>query len=116
MSKVTYGPMIEKMQGRMSKRDGSYMCFRFGVAVQSHYPLHKDPAKITDAQRANSNRFGELSALAKIEREDAVRGPLWRAAFEKQLQKPFKGLKQYRKYDSFVAAMLSKGVPLENFQ
>ena len=114
MSKVTYGPLIEKVQGRMSKRDGSYMCFRFGVAVLSHYPLHKDPAKITDAQRENSSRFGEFSALAKSEREDSVRGPLWRAAFERQLRKPIKGFKQYRKYDSFVAAMLSKGVTVEN--
>lgn len=81
MAKAELNIILEKMRGRFAGDSAFYTTNRYGRTVISNYPLHRDPTKTTDRQRANSSTFGQLSKQAKAEMSDPDRLTYWQTRY-----------------------------------
>ena len=107
MAKVNYISPVESVSGRIDKNSDTYLTTRWGQKIQSHYPLHKDPSKITDKQRAQQDSFKKADAEMKRQLADPVLAAQWRERFEYQKSHPSPNGKTYKIFRNFVLAQLA---------
>ena len=107
MAKVNYISPVESVSGRIDKNSDTYLTTRWGQKIQSHYPLHKDPSKITDKQRAQQDSFKQADAEMKRQLADPVLAAQWRERFEYQKSHPSPDRKPYKIFRNFVLAQLA---------
>ena len=90
MAKAELDILLDKLSGRLTGDSKFYTTHRHGRTIISNYPLHRDPRKTTEGQRANSNAFGEAVKQCKIEMNDPDRLAYWTeryAAYKKAANK-----------------------------
>ena len=90
MAKAELDILRDKLSGRLTGDSKFYTTHRHGRTIISNYPLHRDPRKTTEGQRANSNAFGEAVKQCKIEMNDPDRLAYWTeryAAYKKAANK-----------------------------
>ncbi len=121
MAEVEYNSLIDRVSGAMSKggaihrRKHYTMCGRTiegkkEVFFRKSRDWKRTPAR--EGEVLNQSRFGEASRLAKEEQNDPVRRAYWEERFVKQMRKKEPGnTKIYKKFDSFVRAMIMKEAP-----
>ena len=109
MAKAELEPPFNSVSGKLSKDSEMYFTQRFGETVVSNYPKHKDPAKITDRQKARYVVFQQAVAQATIELTDPQRKAYWLEQFNAQ-----KEPKKYKTLRGFVIAQLTNQISVEN--
>lgn len=82
MAKAELDILLNKLSGRLTGDSKFYTTHRHGKTVVSNYPLHLDPKKITEGQKANSNAFGQAVKLCKTEMSDPERLAYWTERYE----------------------------------
>lgn len=82
MAKAELDILLDKLSGRLTGDSKFYTTHRHGKTIISNYPLHRDPKKTTDGQRANSNAFGQAEKLCKVEMNDPERLRYWTERYE----------------------------------
>lgn len=105
MAKASFEDPINHLKGRRDRTSETYFCYRLGQKVVSHYPLHKDPKKITAHQRDLSSNFARAVQQAKTELADPARKAYWQQLFDEQkrtAEKPYAILR------NFVIASITK--------
>lgn len=107
MAKLGYISPIDSLRGRINKKSEIYLTTRWGQKIQSHYPLHKDPSKITDKQCAQQDSFKQADAEMKRQLADPVLAAQWRERFEYQKAHPSPDRKPYKILRNFVLAQLA---------
>ena len=75
MAKAELDILLDKLSGRLTGDSKFYTTHRHGRTIISNYPLHRDPKKTTEGQRANSDAFGQTVRLCKEE----MNNPEWLA-------------------------------------
>ena len=105
MARTTYEFPFSELKGRIDRNSRFYYCNRMGTNITSHYPLHKDPKKISARQKAAFSNFAQAVQQAKTELEDPERRAYWQQRFDEQKQTADK---HYRLLRNFVIASLSK--------
>lgn len=103
MAKIETAYPVETVQGRVNKTSELYYCYRLGEKIASHYPLRRDPRKISAKQHANSAAFQAAVLQAHIELADPVRRAHWKNLFDAQPAPA-----RYRVFRNFVIASLIK--------
>jgi hypothetical protein len=90
MAKAELDILLNKLQGRLTGDSKFYTTHRHGRTVVSNYPLHLDPKKMTEGQKANSNAFGQAVRQCKVEMSEPERLAYWQtryAAYKKAANK-----------------------------
>lgn len=90
MAKAELDILLDKLSGRLTGDSRFYTTNRHGKTVVSNYPLHRDPKKTTESQRANSDAFGQAVKQCKIEMNEPERLAYWTeryAAYKKAANK-----------------------------
>lgn len=105
MARTIYEFPFSEIKGRIDRKSRFYYCNRMGTKITSHYPLHKDPMKISDRQKAAFSVFAQAVQQAKTELADPERRAYWQQRFEEQKHTADK---PYRILRNFVIASLSK--------
>ena len=105
MANVAFTDPIDNLSGRKDRAGETYYCIRFGRRVVSHYPLHKNPKKITARQRDLSSNFAHAVVQAKAELSDPERKAYWQQRFEEQKRT---AANPYRILRNFVIASLTR--------
>lgn len=82
MAKAELDILLDKLSGRLTGDSKFYTTHRHGKTIISNYPLHRDPKKTTEGQRANSNAFGQAVKLCKQEMNDPERLAYWTERYE----------------------------------
>jgi len=82
MAKAELDILLDKLSGRLTGKSKFYTTHRHGRTIVSNYPLHLDPKKMTDGQRANTGAFGEISKQAALEKKDPERLKYWTERYE----------------------------------
>ena len=82
MAKAELDILLNKLSGRLTGDSKFYTTHRHGKTVVSNYPLHLDPKKITEGQKANSNAFGQAVKKCKAEMSDPERLAYWTERYE----------------------------------
>ena len=82
MAKAELDILLDKLSGRLTGDSKFYTTHRHGKTIISNYPLHRDPKKTTEGQRANSNAFGQAVKLCKVEMNDPERLRYWTERYE----------------------------------
>lgn len=82
MAKAELDILLNKLSGRLTGDSKFYTTHRHGKTVVSNYPLHLDPKKITEGQKANSNAFGQAVKKCKAEMSDPERLGYWTERYE----------------------------------
>ena len=82
MAKAELDILLDKLSGRLTGDSKFYTTHRHGKTIISNYPLHRDPKKTTEGQRANSNAFGQAVKQCKIEMNDPERLAYWSERYE----------------------------------
>jgi len=82
MAKAELDILLDKLSGRLTGDSKFYTTHRHGKTIISNYPLHRDPKKTTEGQRANSNAFGQAVKLCKVEMNDPERLAYWSERYE----------------------------------
>ena len=82
MAKAELDILLNKLSGRLTGDSKFYTTHRHGKTVVSNYPLHLDPKKITEGQKANSYAFGQAVKLCKTEMSDPERLAYWTERYE----------------------------------
>jgi len=82
MAKAELDILLDKLSGRLTGDSKFYTTHRHGKTIISNYPLHRDPKKTTEGQRANSNAFGQAVKLCKVEMNDPERLAYWTERYE----------------------------------
>ena len=82
MAKAELDILLDKLSGRLTGDSKFYTTHRHGRTIVSNYPLHRDPKKTTEGQRANSNAFGKISKQAALEKKDPERLAYWTERYE----------------------------------
>lgn len=82
MAKAELDILLDKLSGRLTGDSKFYTTHRYGRTIISNYPLHRDPKKTTNGQRANSDAFGQAAKQCKIEMSDPERRAYWQACYE----------------------------------
>ena len=77
MAKAELDILLDKLSGRLTGDSKFYTTHRHGRTIVSNYPLHLDPKKMTDGQKANTGAFGEISKQAALEKKDPERLVYW---------------------------------------
>ncbi|MBR1808305.1 MAG: hypothetical protein IJ776_02845 [Paludibacteraceae bacterium] len=103
MAKADLEFPLDGIHGSPYSKSEIYYANRLGETVISHYPKHKDPAKITAHQHELSNNFRQAVAKAGKELNDPQRRTYWQEKFNAQ-KKP----KKYKTLRGFVIAQLTK--------
>jgi len=73
MAKAELDILLDKLSGRLTGDSKFYTTHRHGKTIVSNYPLHRDPKKTTEGQKANSDAFGQAVKQCKIEMNDSER-------------------------------------------
>lgn len=105
MARAAYTDPVDHLSGRKDKSSETYYCIRLGKKIVSHYPLHKDPKKITAHQRDLSSNFARAVEQAKTELSDPVRKAYWQQLFDEQKRT---AAKPYQLLRNFVIASITK--------
>ena len=72
MGRVTLNNKFKSYTGELPPNDHRlYLTNRYGETIISHCPKHRDPSKITEAQRASSEQLKQARALADAELADS---------------------------------------------
>lgn len=108
MAKVDFVEPVAAAHGRTNSKSTIYFHERWGKRYQSNYPLHKNPKKITDAQRAQQAAFKTATEEMKRVMEDPILSAEYRREFEQQLAHPRPGMKTYSIFRNFLIAKFSK--------
>lgn len=82
MAKAELDILLDKLSGRLTGKSKFYTTHRHGRTIVSNYPLHLDPKKMTDGQKANTGAFGEISKQAALEKKDPERLAYWTERYE----------------------------------
>lgn len=82
MAKAELDILLDKLSGRLTGDSKFYTTHRHGRTIVSNYPLHLDPKKMTDGQKANTSAFGEISKQATLEKKDLERRAYWTERYE----------------------------------
>lgn len=82
MAKAELDMLLDKLSGRLTGDSKFYTTYRHGRTIVSNYPLHLDPKKMTEGQRANSNVFGQAVKQCKIEMSEPERLAYWTERYE----------------------------------
>jgi len=105
MAKAELEIPFARINGRLDRNSETYYCTRFGKAVVSHYPRHKDVKKITATQKTRYSLFAQAVARAKSDLADPQKRAAWQSLFDKQQH--IAG-KHYRILRNFVIAAIMK--------
>lgn len=105
MARTTYELPFAEINGRIDKNSQFYYCTRMGTKIVSHYPLKKDPKKLSANQKACFSNFAEAVQQTKIELADPERRAYWQHLFDEQKKT---AEKPYRILRNFVIASLTK--------
>ena len=109
MAKAVPSHLIQQLSGKIDrKREDIYLAHRLGKTVVSHYPRHKNPKKITEAQTAAFSSFADAVREAKRQLNDPQLREQWQTLFDEQKEHPQAGQKQYHILRNFVIASLQK--------
>lgn len=81
MAKAELDILLNKLRGRLTGDSQFYTTHRHGKTIISNYPLHRDPKKTTEGQRANSDAFGQAVKQCKAEMNDPERLAFWTARY-----------------------------------
>ena len=82
MAKAELDILLDKLSGRLTGKSKFYTTHRHGRTIVSNYPLHLDPKKMTEGQKANSSAFGQAVKQCKIEMSDPERLAYWTERYE----------------------------------
>ena len=82
MAKAELDILLDKLSGRLTGDSKFYTTHRHGRTIISNYPLHRDPKKTTEGQRANSDAFGQIVKLCKEEMNNIERLAYWVERYE----------------------------------
>ena len=82
MAKAELDILLDKLSGRLTGDSKFYTTHRHGRTIISNYPLHRDPKKTTEGQRANSDAFGQTVKLCKEEMSKPERLAYWSERYE----------------------------------
>lgn len=82
MAKAELDILLDKLSGRLTGDSKFYTTHRHGRTIVSNYPLHLDPKKMTEGQKANTGAFGEISKQAVLEKKDPERLAYWTERYE----------------------------------
>ena len=82
MAKAELDILLDKLSGRLTGDSKFYTTHRHGRTIISNYPLHRDPKKTTEGQRANSDAFGQIVKLCKEEMNNPERLAYWTERYE----------------------------------
>ena len=82
MAKAELDILLDKLSGRLTGDSKFYTTHRHGKTIVSNYPLHLDPKKMTEGQKANTGAFGEISKQAALEKKDPERLAYWTERYE----------------------------------
>ena len=82
MAKAELDILLDKLSGRLTGDSKFYTTHRHGRTIVSNYPLHLDPKKMTEGQKANSNAFGQAVKQCKVEMNDPERLACWKERYE----------------------------------
>ena len=82
MAKAELDILLDKLSGRLTGDSKFYTTHRHGRTVISNYPLHRDPKKTTEGQKANSNAFGQMVKVCKEEMNNPERLAYWMERYE----------------------------------
>ena len=82
MAKAELDILLNKLSGRLTGKSKFYTTHRHGRTIVSNYPLHLDPKKMTEGQKANSNAFGQAVKQCKVEMNDPERLAYWTECYE----------------------------------
>ncbi len=120
MAEVTYNLLIDSVSGAMTKGgaihrqkhysfNGRTIAGKKEVFFRQSRDWDKTPAR--EGELKNQSHFGEAALRAKEELQDPIRRTYWEERFMKQLRKKEAGnTKIYKRFDSFVQAMLMKNM------
>ena len=123
MSQVTYMAPVEEVRGKFCLNRGNdsvivtrRKCFgktkngtpRFGP--KEMYVYHKHQGKWSASVESNRQLFKVAQQQALAEMNDSERLAYWQTLFEKQLDKPKPGEKQYVKLQCYIVAQLLKAL------
>ena len=82
MAKAELDILLDKLSGRLTGDSKFYTTHRHGKTIVSNYPLHLDPKKMTDGQKANTGAFGQAVKQCKIEMSEPERLAYWTERYE----------------------------------
>ena len=82
MAKAELDILLDKLSGRLTGDSKFYTAHRHGRTIVSNYPLHLDPKKMTDGQKANTGAFGQAVKQCKIEMSEPERLAYWTERYE----------------------------------
>ena len=82
MARAELDILLDKLSGRLTGNSKYYTTNRYGRTVVSNYPLHLDPEKMTEGQKANSSAFAQAVQKCKAEMNDAERLAYWTERYE----------------------------------
>ena len=82
MAKAELDILLNKLSGRLTGDSKFYTTHRHGRTIVSNYPLHLDPKKMTDGQKANTGAFGQAVKQCKIEMSEPERLAYWTERYE----------------------------------
>lgn len=82
MAKAELDILLDKLSGRLTGDSKFYTTHRHGKTIVSNYPLHLDPKKMTEGQKANSNAFGQAVKQCKVEMNEPERLAYWTERYE----------------------------------
>ena len=103
MGKVTLNKKFKSYTGIVPPNDHkAYLTNRFGEEVISHYPEHRDPESITEAQRHAFQLIKEASAKADADLRDPIKHDEWLQKWHESFA--VKGAKRYKTLRGFVIA------------
>ena len=123
MSQVTYMAPVEEVRGKLSmnRTNDSLIvtrrkCFgrtkngvpRLGPKEMYTYHLHKGSWSKAVTDHRELFKLAQKQAIAEM--NDTERLAKWQRLFEKQLEKPKRGEKQYVKLQCYIAAQLLKAM------
>ena len=123
MSQVTYMAPVEEVRGKLSMNRSNdslivtrRKCFgrtkngapRLGPKEMYTYHLHKGSWSKAVTDHRELFKLAQKQALAEM--NDTERLAKWQRLFEKQLEEPKRGEKQYVKLQCYIAAQLLKAM------
>jgi len=82
MAKAELDILLDKLSGRLTGDSKFYTTHRHGKTIISNYPLHLDPKKMTEGQKANTDAFGQAVKQCKIEMSEPERLAHWTERYE----------------------------------
>ena len=103
MARVKLNKKFEKYTGTPPPNGSRfYLTDRFGETIMSHYPIHRDPDSISEAQRQAFQLIKQASALADADLRDPVKHDEWLHKWHESLAD--RRAKHYKTLRGFVIA------------